>query len=185
MHGKELWRILDQVTEEILDQMRRDGFHVYYNFITGEPMDELRYNPLVWDISNGRCEQWAALASERIPGGARIAWINPDVNHCVLVYDGKFYRRGLSAWRGPVVAAAHVRGPSTGKARTMTGIWKLYDNSTGEVLAERDSEADIKIAYVMAINNGEVLEMNAYIEDEKGNQHAFNKNMSPPQWEPI
>ncbi len=90
MHGEELRRVLDQVTEEILDRMRREGFHVQYNVVTGEPMDELRHDPTVWDINNGCCEEWAELAADRIPGAFTV-WIDPDVDHCVLCYDGKFY----------------------------------------------------------------------------------------------
>ncbi len=92
MHGEELWRVLDQVTEEILDRMREDGF--YYQ-------GQLRHDPVVWDINNGHCEAWASRAAELIPG-AFTAWIDPAVDHCVLVYDGKFYDadcpRGVDRW---------------------------------------------------------------------------------------
>lgn len=81
MRVEELRRILDQVTQEILDRMRRDGF---------EYRGEMRHDPLVWDINNGHCEAWAQRAAELIPG-AFTAWIDPDVDHCVLVYDGRFY----------------------------------------------------------------------------------------------
>lgn len=81
MHGEELRRVLDQVTEEILDRMRRDGF--YYKGV-------LRFDPIVWDINNDLCFAWASRAAELIPG-AFVAWIDPDVDHCVLVYNGKFY----------------------------------------------------------------------------------------------
>jgi len=79
MHGEEIRRILDQVTEEILGRMRRKGF--YYE-------DELRHDPSVWDINNGHCEAWADRAAELIPGSFA-AWMDPE--HCVLVYDGMFY----------------------------------------------------------------------------------------------
>jgi hypothetical protein len=81
MDREELRRILDQVTGEILDEMRLDGF--YYQ-------GRKRYDPQVWDINNGYCDSWALRAAELIPG-AFTAWIDPDVDHCVLVYDGKFY----------------------------------------------------------------------------------------------
>jgi hypothetical protein len=84
MHGEELRRILDQVTEEILGQMR-EGF--YYK-------GEFRFDPIVWDINNGYCEDWAERAAELLrERGQRAftAWIDPDVDHCVLVYNGKFY----------------------------------------------------------------------------------------------
>lgn len=85
MHGEELRRVLDQVTQEILERMRRDGF-VYKGV--------LRHDPTVWDINNGFCEDWALRAAELLRNrGQRAvtAWIDPDVDHCVLCYDGKFY----------------------------------------------------------------------------------------------
>lgn len=64
-------------------------------------------------------------------------------------------------------------------------MWYLYDDSTGNVLKKTYGRKEIEIAYVMAIDNGEVLEMNAYIEDAEGNQYALNRNVSPPRWEGI
>lgn len=87
MNGEETTRILNQVTAEILGRLRDNGFHVRYD--NGNALDELRFDPLVWDINNGYCEQWADLAAERIGEGAFATWIDPE--HCVLVYDGRFY----------------------------------------------------------------------------------------------
>ena len=81
MDGEELRRVLNQVTEEILDRMRRDGF--YYQ-------GQLRFDPVVWDVNNGHCAAWAKRAAELVPGSFT-AWIDPAVDHCVLVYDGRFY----------------------------------------------------------------------------------------------
>ena len=74
-------RVLEQVTEEILDRMRHEGFHT-------EPGAAVRFDPIVWDINNGFCEKWAFLAADRI-AEAFPAWIG-DV-HCVLVYKGRYY----------------------------------------------------------------------------------------------
>ena len=79
MHGEELQRTLDRVTEEILDVMRRDGF--WYR-------GQWRRDPLVWDINNGWCDAWADRASDLIPGAFPV-WV--DTEHCVLVYNGRFY----------------------------------------------------------------------------------------------
>lgn len=81
MNSEEVRRILDQVTQEILDRMRRTGFRV-----GGE--GPVRYDPLTYDINDGHCEAWAFRAAELIPG-AFAAWIDPE--HCVLVYEGRFY----------------------------------------------------------------------------------------------
>ncbi len=80
MHGEEIWRVLDQVTGEILERMRQSGFY---------HLGRLRYDPLVWDINNGHCDAWADLAAERLHEGAFSTWVDPY--HCVLVFDGKFY----------------------------------------------------------------------------------------------
>jgi hypothetical protein len=88
MTKAEVQAILEGVTEEILDRMRESGFHVEFNVITGDPEDELRFDPIPWDVNNGHCEAWAERAAELIPG-ALAAWIDPV--HCVLVYDGLFY----------------------------------------------------------------------------------------------
>lgn len=79
MHAEEIRRVLDQVTEEILGRMRRDGFRY---------RRRLRFDPLVWDINNGHCDAWAERAAELLPGGFA-TWV--DTYHCVLVYDGRFY----------------------------------------------------------------------------------------------
>jgi len=79
MHDEEIRRVLDQVTQEILERMRRAGF--YYR-------KRVRYDPTVWDINNGHCEAWAFRAAELIPGSFA-AWI--DTQHCVLIYNGRFY----------------------------------------------------------------------------------------------
>jgi hypothetical protein len=79
VEGAEFRRILEQVTEELLSRMRRSGF--YYEGV-------LRYDPLVWDINNGRCEEWASLAADRIPDSFPV-WM--DEQHCVLAYNGRFY----------------------------------------------------------------------------------------------
>lgn len=115
MHGEELRRLLSQVTEEILEEMRENGFHVKYD-ADGYPVDELRFDPLVWDINNGLCEQWAERAAELIPGGARVAKIDPDVDHWVLVYDGKFYDAdcpdGVDRWsKLPMFANPQLERP--------------------------------------------------------------------------
>lgn len=75
----EIRPVLEQVTEQILSTMRRDGF--YYE-------DVKRFDALVWDINNGHCEQWAYAAAELIPD-AFPAWMDED--HCVLVYQERFY----------------------------------------------------------------------------------------------
>lgn len=105
MHGEEIWRVLDGVTEEILSRMRRDGF--YYR-------KRLRRDPLVWDINNGHCEAWALLAAERLHEAAFPAWIDPY--HCVLVFDGKFYDadcpQGTNRWEElPMFADPPIRRP--------------------------------------------------------------------------
>lgn len=64
-------------------------------------------------------------------------------------------------------------------------MWKLYDDSTGKVIRKAHGEKEIKIAYVMAIDNGEVLEMDAFIEDNEGRQYAYNRNVTPNRWEEI
>lgn len=91
MHGEELRRVLDQVTEEVLAGMRREGF--YYQGDVYGPV-RLRYDPVVWDINDGKCDTWAGRAAELLRQrgkNAYTAWIDPAVDHCVLVYDGKFY----------------------------------------------------------------------------------------------
>lgn len=87
MTEEEVHAILLQVTEEILDRMRQNGF--YWRGDVYGPV-RLRNDPIVYDINNGYCDAWAELAAQRIPG-AFTAWIDPDVDHCVLVYGGKFY----------------------------------------------------------------------------------------------
>jgi hypothetical protein len=79
MTREELHAILTQVTEEILDRMRHDGF--YHEGVK-------RFDPIVYDINNGQCEEWAYAAAELIPE-AFPAWMDED--HCVLVYRGRFY----------------------------------------------------------------------------------------------
>lgn len=79
MTAENIRRILEQVTEEILAMMRRDGF--YYE-------GSLRYEPIVWDINNGYCEDWAHRAADLIQE-AFPAWLDED--HCVLVYRGRYY----------------------------------------------------------------------------------------------
>lgn len=103
MRNEEIRRILDQVTEEILDRMRRNGFHVEYD--EDGPTDERRFDPIPWDVSNGQCEAWAERAAELLrQRGERAftAWIDPDVDHCVLVHGGKFYDAdcpdGVDSW---------------------------------------------------------------------------------------
>lgn len=64
-------------------------------------------------------------------------------------------------------------------------MWKLVDDSTGKVLKKAFGEKEIKLAYTMAIDNGEVLEMNAFIESPSGNQYAYNRNVTPNEWEEI
>jgi hypothetical protein len=71
--------ILEQVTEQILERIRRVGFD--YEGVR-------RFDPIVWDINNGWCEEWAYAASEIIPGSFP-SWVDED--HCVLVYEGRFY----------------------------------------------------------------------------------------------
>lgn len=71
--------VLEQVTEQILDAMRRTGF---------DHEGVRRFDPIVWDINNGWCEEWAYAAAELIPESFP-AWMDED--HCVLVYLGRFY----------------------------------------------------------------------------------------------
>jgi hypothetical protein len=82
MTGEEIGRILAQVTQDILDGMRRDGFIIN----EGDPV---RFDPVVWDINNGYCNEWAALAAERLGENAYTEWIDPY--HCVLFYQGRWY----------------------------------------------------------------------------------------------
>ena len=81
MTPAELRRVLEQVTEEILERMRRDGFY-------SEDDGELRFDAIVWDINNGFCAEWAFRAADLIEE-AFPAWMDDD--HCVLVYRGRFY----------------------------------------------------------------------------------------------
>lgn len=63
-------------------------------------------------------------------------------------------------------------------------MWKLYDDSTGKVLRKAHGEPEIKIAYTMAIDSGEVLEVNAYISPDDGDtQFAYNKHTG--QWDEL
>jgi hypothetical protein len=71
--------VLEQVTEQVMSVMRRDGF--YYE-------GRLRFDPLVWDVNNGHCGEWARAAAELVPGSSAV-WVSED--HCVLVYRGRFY----------------------------------------------------------------------------------------------
>lgn len=79
MDGEELHAILIQVTEEILERMRRTGF---------DHEGMRRFDPIVYDINNGWCEEWAYAAAELIPESFP-EWVDDD--HCVLVYRGRFY----------------------------------------------------------------------------------------------
>jgi len=104
MHDEEIRRILEQVTQEILERMRRNGF--YYR-------SRLRHDPLVWDINNGHCDSWADRAAELIPDSFAV-WVDPY--HCVLVYDGKFYDadcpEGARQWKDlPMFAQPPPRRP--------------------------------------------------------------------------
>ena len=104
MTEEEIRRILTQVTEEILERMRRTGFKY---------RGRLRYDPLVFDINDGHCDSWAHRAAELLPG-AFAAWIDPQ--HCVLVYDGKFYDadcpQGTEHWNMlPMFAEPPTRRP--------------------------------------------------------------------------
>lgn len=104
MRDEEIRRILDQVTEEILGRMRLNGF--YYR-------KRLRYDPTVWDINDGHCYSWANRAAELIPGSFA-QWIDPQ--HCVLVYEGRFYDadcpQGVNRWRKlPMFARPPIERP--------------------------------------------------------------------------
>ncbi len=81
MTKEEIHSILAQVTEEILERMRRDGFYT-------EEGTELRFDPIVYDVNNGYCAEWAFRAADLIDE-AFPAWMDDD--HCVLVYRGRFY----------------------------------------------------------------------------------------------
>lgn len=82
MTSEDIRRILEEVTEEILGRMRRTGFTIHDG-------DEVRFDPVVWDINNGYCETWAKLAAERLGENTYIEWIDPY--HCALFYQGKWY----------------------------------------------------------------------------------------------
>lgn len=62
--------------------MRETGFTVY----DGGPV---RYDPVEWDINNGRCDEWAGLAARRLGVGSCTMWMDPY--HCVLFYKGRWY----------------------------------------------------------------------------------------------
>jgi hypothetical protein len=81
MTPAEVRRILDQVTEQLLTEMRRDGFYPTIGH-------GVRYDPLVWDINDGYCAQWAGRAAELIEGSYPV-W--PTSDHCVLAYQGRYY----------------------------------------------------------------------------------------------
>lgn len=75
----EIRPILEQVTEDVLSMMRRDGF--YYEGVK-------RFDPQVWDINNGYCEEWAYRVADLVPEAFPV-WMDED--HCVLVYRGRYY----------------------------------------------------------------------------------------------
>lgn len=70
------------MTQEILARMRETGFTTY----DGGPV---RYDPVEWDINNGRCDEWAGLAARRLGVGSCTMWMDPY--HCVLFYQGLWY----------------------------------------------------------------------------------------------
>jgi hypothetical protein len=90
MKPAEVRRILQQVTDELLGEMRRDGF---YPYVAGSGK---RFDPLVWDINNGYCGQWAGRAADLIDGAYPV-WIEGYEDdghpwyHCVLVYEDRYY----------------------------------------------------------------------------------------------
>jgi len=82
-----------EVTQEILAEMRK-GF--YYK-------DQYRHDPILWDIGNGWCEEWAQLVVTRArEAGFAVSWDwyereYPDgdssyiADHCVVIFNGRFY----------------------------------------------------------------------------------------------
>jgi hypothetical protein len=98
-----------ETTREILARMRK-GF--YYK-------DQYRHDPIVWDIGNGWCEEWALQFiwnwhfecadhdADPWPGGGRhddncpaMEWFEKEytedgdpyiADHCVVVFQGKYY----------------------------------------------------------------------------------------------
>lgn len=63
-------------------------------------------------------------------------------------------------------------------------MWQLWNDATGEVL-DSGTEAEMKARYHEAIAKGELAESDAFLEDEAGDQYAWNPNVSPPGWEKI
>lgn len=78
--------ILLEVRNEILQKMREDKSFQYQR-------ETLPHFPILWDINNGYCEEFAEAVCERLPG-ASLEWLDDigyEVNHCVVEYDGKYY----------------------------------------------------------------------------------------------
>ncbi len=87
MNEGEIRRILEQVNEETLARMRSEGFCY---------QGRKRHDPLVWDVNNGWCEEWADRAAELLPGSYTEDFIpgyspGGDSGHTWLVYGGRHY----------------------------------------------------------------------------------------------
>jgi hypothetical protein len=70
--------LMEQATAWILKRMRRQGFD----------LDGVkRHDPVVWDINNGWCRQWARRVKFLIPE----ALIFGDQEHWFVEVEGRFY----------------------------------------------------------------------------------------------
>lgn len=78
-------RIFEEVTNELLEDMRRIGFY---------RQGELCRDATPWDINNGLCEEWAYMVSDRIGSEVEI-WETDfdgcDTHHIFIRVGGRFY----------------------------------------------------------------------------------------------
>lgn len=84
----DLTRVLNSVTERVLDEMERHGWRKL-DLVAG--YGRVRYDrPQPWDAAHGACFTWATYAAEALSGG-RVFWLPPSGYHAVLELDGRYY----------------------------------------------------------------------------------------------
>ena len=126
MRTREFQRILKRVRDEILEELRVEGF--YYKH-------QLRHDPTTWDINNGYCEAFAEDVCEQVPE-ATWDWIEDLVveelgeeyegcYHAVIVFKGRYYD------------AECIEGVSSIKD---IPVVKNVDRTREEVLSERQEQ---------------------------------------------
>jgi hypothetical protein len=89
MKEKDFQKILLNARSQVLNRMKEKGF--FYKEEEG-----VRYDPILWDINNGWCEEFAILVEKSVPfPETECLWLDdilPDAgSHCVISWRQKYY----------------------------------------------------------------------------------------------